>query len=206
MFAYCPQRRQLIFREQHAHTFQKADYRIVPVSALSEDPVEEGPAAVAIPDLCAITLQEQAAQMQRSAAAEESRRSRVGVGVSVEAQFVFDFVSKTCVGAWREREVAHAGERGAASVHPRSLLILSLSLSCRLPVKWQGKVMIVTDAVEVDTERDFAQSLRVGKRAEDYTSTQDRLLMIIADSRRRFECNEGGVAAGTPPGAGGSHS
>ena len=101
----------------------------------------------------------------------------------------------------------HPPRASGRSHPPRPLLTALLTTltpppTHSLPSKWYGVTMVVTGAVAVDTSNDYAQSLVSGKRAEDYTATQERLRMIIADSRRRFQTQASG-AGGAAAGAGG---
>lgn len=87
-----------VFRKEPAHTYLKADYTIVPVAAIRS--IEAVGAARPLPLLRTPSDDEVRGRLEDMRAAASRRIATRGVGVTAEAQAVFDGINKVYVGCW----------------------------------------------------------------------------------------------------------
>lgn len=88
----------IIFRLSPHHTYQKADYRLVPTTSISSA-IDVGQADAVAP-YASLPKAESDRRLADAERAELDRQSKRGVGVSPLAQAVFDFINKTMRSAW----------------------------------------------------------------------------------------------------------
>lgn len=93
MFAFDEMLKSVVFRRQPQHTYQKADYRVVPVGSIKEAK-DLGRTPDRIPTVRETGPQEGARRVEEAARKHAEMKATRGVGVTPEAQFVFDFVRK----------------------------------------------------------------------------------------------------------------
>lgn len=93
VFAYDDALKAVVFRRQPQHTFQKADYRVVPVAAIKAAS-DLGRTPDNVPAVRETGPAEGARRVEDAVRKHAEQKATRGVGVTAEAQFVFDFVHK----------------------------------------------------------------------------------------------------------------
>lgn len=88
----------IVFRISPHHTYQKADYRLVPVTSIASA-ADLGPAD-ACPPPEPLVKGESDRRLAEGERAELIRQAQRGVGVTPVAQAVFDLINKTMRSAW----------------------------------------------------------------------------------------------------------
>ena len=102
----------LIFRASPAHTYLKAEYRLVPAAALAASGagfVDGGPSTETLPAPRAATDGEAQRRLNDALALAARRAASRNAGVSAEAQALFDGLNKTMDCVWNADQIIVLG-------------------------------------------------------------------------------------------------